>query len=168
MTIDITTGGNVGGGPSTVSPTRYKSAPQYLPNLPGSHVFYRDDGLSFVLEPNPTSVTTTNPLVQTNRPSLDGIVTYVWARDLQKVIIDGVSWKDLFQWVQFKENFQDQVVHYGNLMSGETKTFLVTSVEMRLTGQTPFNVMYHIELQESADITGQGAYPQNATSGPVS
>jgi|SRR5690348_4368602 len=136
--------GAAGGGGSAVVP---------YPNFqPRSITFALLDGsgTTFRLPRNPTDFDSDQQTVATDRPTLDGVLTYIWGPDVEAITLQGFTREEGPQpWYQFRQQFQGQRARYTNTHTGQRLTVYVARVRV-FVSQKPGTYRWLIECKEAA------------------
>lgn len=116
----------------------------------------------FVLPNNPTRLPQKAGTVNVDRPTLDGIVTFVWTKNLQQFVVSGVTFAEgVAPWLAFRAAFLGQRCAYANHLTGESMTVLITDVDVQQDGRNPANWTYAITFKQAARFSTAGpAAPQ--------
>lgn len=110
---------------------------------------------TFTIPANPTDLVNRQGAIQTNQPTLDGIVTFDWTKELVTITHTGITTTEgLAPWFSFRRDFLGQRVGYTNALTGESFTVKVTRVDLEAHSRNPANWRWTIEAQESQSLAG--------------
>jgi hypothetical protein len=107
-------------------------------------------GTSFRLPRNPTDFDSDQQTIATDRPTLDGILTYVWGPDVEAITLQGFTREEgPAPWYQFRQQFQGKLAKYTNTHTGQRLTVYISRVRV-FTSQKPATYRWLIECKAAA------------------
>jgi hypothetical protein len=110
---------------------------------------------AFTIPANPTDIVNRQGAIQTNMPTLDGIVTYDWTKELVTITHTGITGVEgVAPWLAFRRDFLGQRAGYTNALTRESFTVKVTRVDLEAHSRNPANWRWTIEVQESQALVG--------------
>jgi len=104
-------------------------------------------GRQFVFPRNPTDYDDTQTVTSTDRPTLDGYLTYVWALDPQQITLQGFTREEgVGVWYGLRRDFQGKVATYEDALSGQRIAVLVQGVRLQAS-QKPATYRWQVLLK---------------------
>lgn len=107
-------------------------------------------GATFRLPRNPTDFDSDQQTIATDRPTLDGILTYVWGPDVEAITLQGFTREEgPGPWYQFRAQFQGKLAKYTNTHTGQRLTVYISRVRV-FGSQKPSTYRWLIECKAAA------------------
>jgi hypothetical protein len=124
------------------------SANQPWPNWqPNAMALTLASGISFAFPRNPTDYDDTQSQVATDRPTLDGYLTYVWTPDPQQITLQGFTREEgVAVWYGLRRDFQGKVATFEDALTGQRLAVLVQGVRIQAS-QKPATYRWQVQLK---------------------
>lgn len=106
-------------------------------------------GQVFQFPRNPTDFDDTKALTATDRPTLDGFLTYVWTPDPQQITLQGFTREEgVALWYQFRADFLGKLATFEDGLTQQRKVTLVTDARIQAS-QKPSTYRWQVVLKEA-------------------
>ena len=108
------------------------------------------DSTVFHLPRNPTDIADTQGMAAVDRPTLDGVLTYVWTLDPQQIVLQGFTREEgLAPWYAFRQQFAGKLATYEDALSQQRFVVLVYPVSIQAS-QKPSTYRWQLTLKRAS------------------